>query len=380
MAPGATCTVNLNFAPTSAGTFMGALNIASNAPAATVLLTATTAPAVSDPLISPNSLTFPSTVLGVPSATQTFTLTNLPAATAPLQLTGIAINGSNPSDYSQTNNCPTTIPVGGSCSIVVTFTPLAVGGRSATLITATNNPNSLVLSNLLVGEGVATPTQYQLQTSAVGPGTIQQTPSGTSFNTNTSITLTAIPNVNATFTSWSGACAGNTNAVCTFSITANTTATATFTAIPAVSVTQGQQSGAAGSTFTFQINETGFTAQPTLTASCSIPQGSCSISGNMLIVTTKAASSSFVPANFPRGPLMLILTLAIVGLLASPRTKRFLRPAVLIGELILLAGCNASGGGGATPNTGTPAATYTVTIQATAGAQTATSTVSVVVR
>lgn len=452
LAPGATCTINLTWSPTTAGTFTGNLNIDSNVPAASVSLTGTTAPAVSSPFVSPNSLTFPSTTIGVASASQTFTIENLPQATASLLVSGFGFSGSNPSDFSQTNNCTAAIPVGGSCAVMVVFTPLAVGSRSANFIFSTNDQNELNLSNLVMGVGASGTTQYQLQTSAVGPGTIQQTPSGTSFNANTSITLTAVPNTNSSFTSWSGACAGSSNTVCTFSITANTTVTATFTAIaqyqlqtsavgpgtiqqtpsgtsfntntsitltavpnanssftswagacagstntvcafnitanttvtatftanPALVIPQGQQSGAAGNTFTFQINETGFTTQPTLTASCSIPNGACSISGTTLTVTTSARSSSFVPIRFPTLPVGLMLTLAILMFGVSPHARRAFRRATLVGGLTLLAACG--GGGTVTQNNGTPAGTYVVTVHATSGSQTATTTVSVIVQ
>jgi 6-phosphogluconolactonase (cycloisomerase 2 family) len=380
LAPGSTCTINLEWAPTSAGTLTGTLNIASNAPTAAVSLTGTTAPAVPFPVVTPMSLTFPSTAVGVSSATQIFTVTNFSSATAPLQMSGIGFSGSNPNDFSQTNTCSGAIPIGGSCSIVVTFTPLAQGGRSATIVATTNDSNSPTLSSIVSGVGVSAITQYQLQTSAVGPGTIQQIPSGTTFNANTSITLTAIPNANSTFTSWAGACTGSANTVCTFSITANTSVTATFTANPAVSVSQSQQSGAAGSTFVFQINEAGFATQPTLTANCSIPSGGCSISGTTLTVTTTARSSAFAPVNFPLGPFAWMAALTIPLLLAGPRVRRVLRPAALFACLILLAACGGNSGGVTTPSTGTPAATYAITIHATAGAQTATTTVLVIVQ
>ncbi len=262
--------------------------------------------------------------------------------------------------------------------VMVVFTPLAVGSRIANFIFSTNDQNELNLSNLVMGVGAPAVTQYQLQTSAVGPGTIQQTPSGTLFNANTSITLTAVPNANSSFTSWSGACTGSTNTVCMFSITANTTVTATFAANPALVIPQGQQSGAAGNTFTFQINETGFTTQPTLTASCSIPNGACSISGSTLIVTTAARSSSFVALRFPAFPVGLLLTLAILMFGASPRGNRMFRRAILVGGLTALAACG--GGSSSSQNSGTPAGTYTVTIHATAGTQTAITTVSVIVQ
>lgn len=380
LAAGASCNVNLKWAPTSAGTFTGTLNISSNAPSAAVSLSGTTAPAVPQIFVSPSSLIFPSTIIAASSASQTFTVTNLAAATAPLQVTGVTIGGSNPNDFSQTNTCTAAIPIGGSCSITVTFTPLAAGGRSATVLVANNTPGNSPASNIVSGTGATAPMQYLLQTSAVGPGTIQQSPSGTTFDANTSITLTAVPNANSTFTSWSGVCNGSAITVCNFSLTANTTATATFTANPALSVPQGQQTGAAGSTFTFPINETGFTVPPTLTASCSIPKGSCSINGTTLVVTTTAAAAGAVPVNLPRGPLALLLGLGIVLLLAAgTRTRQVLRPALLIGGLILFAGCGSSGGSGTNLNTGTPAGTYMVTVQATSGSQSANTTVSVVV-
>jgi uncharacterized repeat protein (TIGR02543 family) len=257
--------------------------------------------------------------------------------------------------------------------------------------------------------------QFTLTTSVVGPGTIQQSPTGTSFASGTSITLTAVPNTGATFTNWAGACAGNTNAACAFTITANTTATATFAAGPTVTPSQPMQMGAAGSAFTFPISTSGFAAPPTLTASCSIPEGTCTISGTTLTVTTTArpagavrvaaasfpappAASSPSAANFARGraaqinfaPLrstlfallmMLTLLMATWTLAASPRVRRALRPVILIAPLALLVAVAGCGGGGSTPPvTGTPAGTYHVTITATSGAQTAMTIVTVVVQ
>jgi len=228
---------------------------------------------------------------------------------------------------------------------------------------------------------------FTLATNVSGPGTIQQTPSGTSFASGASITLTAVPSANATFTSWVGACAGSTNSICTFVLTANTSVTATFTANPAVTVPQTPPPAPAGSTITAQINVTGFAMPPTLTASCTIPQGSCSISGTTLTVTTTARSSGLIPAKFRRAPNLppapreiLIIALAMLGLALltkNSRVKQFLRPTALVGAL-LVAGCG--GGSSMPPVTGTPAGNYTVTIKATLGAQTASTSVSITVQ
>jgi uncharacterized repeat protein (TIGR02543 family) len=258
--------------------------------------------------------------------------------------------------------------------------------------------------------------QFTLTTTVVGPGTIQQAPTGTSFASGTSITLTAVPNAGATFTSWAGACAGSTTAACAFSITANTTATATFTAAPMVTPSQPTQMGSAGTAFTFPITTSGFTAPPTLTASCSIPEGTCTISGSTLTVITTArtagavrsaavsfppmasssSASSLIAPEFARlratkitfaplrSPLLALFVVLAIWLVmpasaASPRLRRTLRPLAMLAVLCLVAGC---GGGGSSPPpvNGTPAGTYRITITATSGAQTATSIVTVVVQ
>jgi hypothetical protein len=299
---------------------------------------------------------------------------------AALTINSISISG-DPS-FTETNNCPATLAPSATCNVEVTFAPTTVGTFAGSLNLAGNVRGSVPLS----GTGTA-PTQFTLQTSAAGPGAIQQTPSGTSFAPNTSIMLTAVPNSNALFTGWSGACAGSANAVCTFSLTANTTVTATFIPNPTVTASQPSQSGAPGSTFTFQINENGFTTKPTLTATCSIPKGGCSIMGTALTVTTTGSNSGFLPTYFPQAPvapllplaLILSVVLSIALLFSNPRTRRILGAAAVVGGLMILAGCGGSSGG-VNPNTGTPAGNYNVSIQAVAGTFTAGTTVTITVQ
>jgi hypothetical protein len=548
--PMGTCQVTINFVPTSAGTFNGTLTLASNAPTETVAITATSQNPSPNPVILPQQqILIPDTALGA-SSTLTIKLENFPGGTEPLTVSGMTWAGSNPGDFSETNNCSSAIPVGDFCSINITFTPQALGGRGAYLDIATNNPNgvsqatftgncvtmvtkytfstvingpgtvvqtppgtslannttitllatpnanssfvnwsgvctgkyaptcsfvlnentvatanfstNVTLTTMVVGPGTITqlPTgtsfppnsevvltafpnagalfvswtsssscfpgtvatecdltlnanttvtatfsspQVTLTTSVVGPGTIQQTPSGTSFNSGTTIMLTAVPGTNATFTSWSGSSAcmgagsGSSNPVCTFAITANTSVIATFAAAPTVTPSEPSQTGAAGSTFTFQISESGFSTNPTLTASCAIPAGGCSISGTTLTVTTTARPSAAVHAasstgNMPRlmlpqlrwpiAPfaLLLILAAGIFLAITAPRARRIAGAGALAGGLALLAACSAGGGGGPPPASGTPAGTYPVTVTATSGTQTATTTVSVTVQ
>ena len=100
----------------------------------------------------PGILTYAPQTVGTSSQPQTANLYN--AGSTPLDLTSIQIGGSDHSDFSQTNNCPNSIPVGGNCQIQVTFTPTAVGNRQSSLVvsyTGPNGPQSVVLT----GQGVA---------------------------------------------------------------------------------------------------------------------------------------------------------------------------------------------------------------------------------
>jgi hypothetical protein len=314
-------------------------------------------------------------VVGPGTITQSPTGTSFASGTA-ITLTAVPTSGSTFTSWS-----------GGACS-----------GSTSTICAFNISANTSVTATFAAA-------QYTLTTTVSGPGTITQSPTGASFNSGTSITLTAVPAANASFTSWSGACAASTNSVCTFAISANTSVTATFTASPAVTPSQPSQTGSAGSAFTFQINETGFSTKPTLAATCSIPAGGCTISGSTLTVTTTARPSSAVvtasiaaipappmrfggpsvpPANARRESASLrltsVLSMGILLLFVVRRARRILPVAALVGGLALLAACGGSGTGGTPPTSGTPAGTYSVTVTATAGPQTATTVVSVVVQ
>ncbi|MBV8207327.1 MAG: choice-of-anchor D domain-containing protein [Acidobacteria bacterium] len=82
---------------------------------------------------SSHSLTFGAQTVNTNSAAQTVVLTNV--GNVPVTL-GLTWGGTNPGDFSQTNNCPavlTTTGAGRTCTLSITFTPAATGARSATL-------------------------------------------------------------------------------------------------------------------------------------------------------------------------------------------------------------------------------------------------------
>jgi hypothetical protein len=115
--------------------------------------------AVSNPLSK--SYNFGSVNSGNSVQNCSITVNNV-GTSAPLVFNSVSISG-NP-DFSISGPTPTSIPVGGSAMICVTFTPLASGGRSATLNLSTNGRDSGSQSISLSGIGVAPSVSYSATT------------------------------------------------------------------------------------------------------------------------------------------------------------------------------------------------------------------------
>ena len=231
--PSGTCIPVVTYAPTIAGPASAVVTIVSNSPIAatqTVTIGASSIEPFSDPVLIPSQqILIPDTAQGS-SSTLAIQLQNATNASAPLTVSGITWTGTNPNDFSQTNNCTGQIAVGASCTINIIFTPQALGNRAAILNIANNSPDGPVAA-MVNGNGVTTVTKWTFNASAVGPGTITQTPAGTSFPNNTTLYLTAAPNANSSFVNWSTGCPMNEGLVpCTVVLTQNTTITAQFEA------------------------------------------------------------------------------------------------------------------------------------------------------
>jgi hypothetical protein len=138
----------------------------------------------------PLALNFGNQPIGVTSSSQTTVLTNS-GATA-LAITSIAFTGANSGDFSQQNNCGTSLPAGQSCNINVSFTPSAPGSHSATLdITdsAANSPQTVALS----GTGTVTVTLVpsNLNFGSEGLGSTSQ-PQPVTLSTNGTLMISSI--------------------------------------------------------------------------------------------------------------------------------------------------------------------------------------------
>ncbi|MGD0404475.1 MAG: choice-of-anchor D domain-containing protein [Candidatus Acidiferrales bacterium] len=105
--------------------------------------------------LTPVTYAFATTALGGSSSDSpvTFTLTNNTGVT----ITGVTISftGANPGDFTETTSCGTTLASSASCQIFVTFTPTAIGSRTATLSVADSAASSPQTSSL---SGTAIPS------------------------------------------------------------------------------------------------------------------------------------------------------------------------------------------------------------------------------
>jgi sugar lactone lactonase YvrE len=117
-------------------------------PSPTPTPTPTPTPAVTPAVLSQ----FGPQPVGTTSPAVNFTLTNY--QNVPLTAINVIVGGlnSNAGDFSQTNNCGTSLAVGGSCTISVKFTPSARGYRWATLGVVDSASNS-AQTILLAGAG-----------------------------------------------------------------------------------------------------------------------------------------------------------------------------------------------------------------------------------
>src|SRR5207249_1982468 len=164
LAVGASCTINVKFAPKASGARHAVLSITDNAAGSPQKVPlsgiGTTAK------LSPTSLSFGTVAIGTTSPAKTVTLTNV--GTTTLTITGIAITGTNAGDFAQTHTCGTSLAAGASCSISVAFKPTASGTRTAAVSvsdSAAGSPQTVALS----GTGVA-PTCIPIGDPCFGPG------------------------------------------------------------------------------------------------------------------------------------------------------------------------------------------------------------------
>ncbi len=132
------CQIQIVFQPTAAGTVHGTLSVNDTAKGSPQKVHLTGTGTVIT--FSPIGVNFGNQKVGTPSAAAPITLTNV--GSSAVTITQIAIAGTNPGDFAQTNNCGSNVPAHGSCTISVTFKPTAAGARSASVSVIDNGGGS----------------------------------------------------------------------------------------------------------------------------------------------------------------------------------------------------------------------------------------------
>ncbi len=158
IASGSSCTITVTFAPVTpvAGSRIATLTMTSNGTPSQVpvVLSGTSITQAQASLLS-TSLDFTTQGVGFQSPAQGMLVTNTGSATLMLLASGIKLSGTNPGDFTATTSTCTSVPVGGTCNVVVTFKPTDVGTRSAT-VTLTDNAVPATQTFTVSGTGIAT--------------------------------------------------------------------------------------------------------------------------------------------------------------------------------------------------------------------------------
>jgi hypothetical protein len=209
--------------------------------------------------LSPPSLTFSQQNTGTTSEAQSVILSNV--GNALLSISNIAIGGTNPGDFAQTNNCASTVAVGANCTISVTFTPTAAGSRSASLA-ITNNSSDSPRTVSLTGTGVQPVVTLSPSSLTFGPESVGLTSppqSVTLSNTgNSLVSISSIYTSSADFRE-------TNNCPSSIAAGANCTISVTFvpTATGARSATLNVLDNSIGSPQTASLTGTGITGPGT---------------------------------------------------------------------------------------------------------------------
>ena len=151
--PGGTCAIQVEFDPTTSGSFTGTLVITGNGSLmpATINLSGTAGATAT----LTSNVTFGGTVVGVTSPAQYATLAN--QSTFPFSITSALLSGAAAGDFAvqaSGTTCGTSLAASSSCNYAIYFTPTQPGNRNATL-TVTSAAAASPQTVSIVGVGLA---------------------------------------------------------------------------------------------------------------------------------------------------------------------------------------------------------------------------------
>jgi len=315
VAPNAQCTINVSFTPTGKQYYSSTLVItdsAGNSPQ-TVSLTGNGTDPIS---YSPKSIAYPDQGIHSTSAAYLITVTNNQSAAVNLSIQA-------PAPFAQTNTCGASLAAYASCTISVTFTPLAVQYYSSTLTISggTSSPISIPVSGNGILPVTFTPKvggfyfTHQVANTPSTPQTVTIT-----NNQHTALTFSSMSSSAAfPFTTNCGNGAGGgtlaAGATCTVQITFNPPAVAAYTANLLV------YEDAYGSPITIPLQGTGIAGTPgnmiavKPAAPCILPSGTEQFTAN---VTGLASSAVYWYVDGVKGGNATTGTISASGFYTAP--------------------------------------------------------------
>jgi hypothetical protein len=177
IAAGASCSVNVFFTPTTAGPLSGTLTITDTA--GTQVITALGQGVRPGLAVTPSFVIFGAQLVGTTSLAQTLTATN--TGTVELTLNPITVS----SNFSESDQCLTTLQPGASCSISLSFSPTSTGTLSGSLVISDSSGLSSTLATVS-GQGTLpglTAAPSTLSFGSLPIGTASQAQTVTVWNT-----------------------------------------------------------------------------------------------------------------------------------------------------------------------------------------------------
>ena len=307
--PHSTCAISVAFVPTSVGTRTATVTVTDQFRSQTVALSGigVAPPGVS---LSPASLSFPATGVGLSAPAQTLTLTN--NGGLPLHLANNALSSGF---MIASSTCGSTLAPTTSCNLVIVFSPTSAGAVSGTLTLTDDAPSGGQTTNL-TGTGI----DYTLATNGATSATIASGATATY-----PLLLRSLQGLSGSVAlSCSGAPA---NSVCTVSPSTENL----------------------GGTYTISVTvQTGQTQASNLAP----------------------PHSPFNPHSAP--PILAFFALPLACLARKRRLAGVLLPLVALAALVCVSGCGSSrlipgsGSGGGGGSASTPPGTYNLTVSASA--------------
>jgi len=200
LAAKASCTISVTFGPQATGNKRGTLVINDNDPASPQLV-GLSGVGISNVTLSPTSITFPVTAIGVSSAAQKITLTNKTGVSITLGNPAITVTGPFANSASTTCTNALVIANNGTCVINVTFKPTALGYASGSISVSDSDvtsPQSVPLQGYGTGVKFTPPS--------INFGTVTR---GTQVSSTVTITNVGTKNISFTGASFKGSSAAD---------------------------------------------------------------------------------------------------------------------------------------------------------------------------